>query len=127
MVGPEAGTSDWKYVPLERFKLYLEESVIQQTQWVVFEPNDEVLWEMLRLEVGAYLNDLFLEGAFKGRSRNEAYFVKCDGETTTQADIDKGIVNIVVGFAPLEPAEFVIISIQQLTGQSSHCFTRDNG
>lgn len=109
--------TDYKYVPVRRFTLFLEESLFRGTQWVVFEPNDEPLWAQIRLNVGAFLNSLFRQGAFQGRSPREAYFVKCDSETTTQTDINNGIVNIVVGFAPLKPAEFVIIKIQQMAGQ----------
>lgn len=109
--------SEWKYVPVRRLALFLEESLYRGTQWAVFEPNDEPLWAQIRLNVGAFLQNLFRQGAFQGRSPREAYFVKCDGETTTQTDINAGIVNIVVGFAPLKPAEFVIIRIQQMAGQ----------
>jgi phage tail sheath protein FI len=80
----------------------------------VFEPNDEPLWSQIRLNVGAFMHDLFRKGAFQGTTPREAYFVKCDGDTTTQSDIDLGVVNIEVGFAPLKPAEFVIIKIQQI-------------
>ena len=97
--------------------LFLEESLYRGTQWVVFEPNDEPLWAQIRLNVGAFMQNLFRQGAFQGTTPREAYFVKCDSETTTQNDINLGIVNIVVGFAPLKPAEFVIIKIQQIAGQ----------
>jgi uncharacterized protein len=102
---------------VRRVALFLEESLYRGTQWVVFEPNDEPLWAQIRLNVGAFMNDLFRKGAFQGKTPTEAYFVKCDKETTTQNDIDQGIVNILVGFAPLKPAEFVIIQIQQMAGQ----------
>ena len=108
--------SEWKYVPVRRMALFLEESLYRGTQWVVFEPNDEPLWAQIRLNIGAFLQGLFRQGAFQGRSPREAYFVKCDRETTTQADINLGIVNIFVGFAPLKPAEFVVIKIQQIAG-----------
>ncbi len=108
--------SEWKYVPVRRLALFLEESLYRGTQWVVFEPNDEPLWAQIRLNVGAFLSNLFRQGAFQGRSAKEAYYVKCDGETTTQADINLGIVNIQVGFAPLKPAEFVVLRIQQIAG-----------
>ena len=84
---------------------------------MVFEPNDEPLWAQIRLNIGAFMNGLFRQGAFQGSSPREAYLVKCDRETTTQDDINRGVVNILVGFAPLKPAEFVVISIQQLAGQ----------
>jgi len=109
--------SEWKYVPVRRTALFLEESLYRGTQWVVFEPNDESLWAQIRLNVGAFMQSLFRQGAFQGKTAREAYLVKCDSETTTQNDINNGIVNILVGFAPLKPAEFVIIQIQQLAGQ----------
>jgi phage tail sheath protein FI len=109
--------SEWKYVPVRRLTLFIEESLYRGTQWVVFEPNDEPLWAQIRLNVGAFMQNLFRQGAFQGRSPREAYFVKCDRETTTQNDINLGIVNIHVGFAPLKPAEFVVIRIQQIAGQ----------
>ncbi len=108
--------SEWKYIPIRRLALFLEESLYRGTQWVVFEPNDEPLWAQIRLNIGAFLNGLFRQGAFQGKTPREAYFVKCDRETTTQADINNGIVNIMVGFAPLKPAEFVVIKIQQMAG-----------
>jgi len=115
--GADALASQWKYVPVRRLALYIEESLFRGTQWVVFEPNDEPLWAQIRLNVGAFMQNLFVQGAFQGKSKSDAYFVKCDKETTTQNDIDLGIVNIVVGFAPLKPAEFVVIQIQQMAGQ----------
>jgi len=117
LAGADRLSSEWKYVPVRRTALYIEESLFRGTQWAVFEPNDEPLWAQLRLNVGAFMQDLFRQGAFQGTSPREAYFVTCDKETTTQNDIDKGIVNILVGFAPLKPAEFVIIKIQQIAGQ----------
>jgi len=118
LVGADRQASEWKYVPVRRLALFLEESLYRGTQWVVFEPNDEPLWAQIRLNVGAFMQNLFRQGAFQGATPKDAYLVKCDHETTTQADIDLGIVNIVVGFAPLKPAEFVILKIQQLAGQT---------
>ncbi|HVO70896.1 MAG TPA: phage tail sheath C-terminal domain-containing protein, partial [Aggregatilineaceae bacterium] len=115
--GADQLASEWKYIPVRRVANYIELSLLRGTQWVVFEPNDEPLWAQIRLNVGAFMHDLFRQGAFQGTSPREAYFVKCDKETTTQSDINKGIVNIVVGFAPLKPAEFVIIQLQQMAGQ----------
>jgi phage tail sheath protein FI len=109
--------SEWKYVPVRRTALYIEESLFRGLKWVVFEPNDEPLWAQIRLNVGAFLNDLFRQGAFQGRTPRDAYFVKCDKDTTTQNDINRGIVNILVGFAPLKPAEFVVLKLQQMAGQ----------
>ncbi|MFO7583364.1 MAG: phage tail sheath subtilisin-like domain-containing protein [Anaerolineales bacterium] len=117
LAGNDQRGSEWKYVPVRRFALFIEESLYRGTQWVVFEPNDEPLWAQIRLNVGAFMHDLFRQGAFQGSSPREAYFVKCDNETTTQSDINRGVVNILVGFAPLKPAEFVIIQIQQMAGQ----------
>jgi hypothetical protein len=117
MEGADSLASEWKYVPVRRITLFIEESLYRGTQWVVFEPNDEPLWAQIRLNIGAFMQNLFRQGAFQGSTPREAYLVKCDRETTTQNDINAGIVNIVVGFAPLKPAEFVIIKIQQLAGQ----------
>lgn len=116
MRGADRLASEWKYIPVRRLALYLEESLYRGTQWVIFEPNDEPLWAQIRLNVGAFMHDLFRQGAFQGSSPRDAYFVKCDAETTTQNDIDRGIVNLHVGFAPLKPAEFLIIRISQIAG-----------
>ena len=115
--GADRLASEWKYLPVRRLALFLEESLYRGTHWVVFEPNDEPLWAQIRLNVGAFMHGLFRQGAFQGTSPRDAYFVKCDSETTTQNDINQGIVNILVGFAPLKPAEFVIIKISQIAGQ----------
>ncbi len=115
--GADRLASEWKYIPVRRTALYIEESLFRGTQWVVFEPNDEPLWAQIRLNVGAFMQNLFRQGAFQGQTPKDAYFVKCDKETTTQNDINLGIVNIVVGFAPLKPAEFVVIQLQQIAGQ----------
>lgn len=109
--------SEWAYVPVRRMALFIEETLFRGTQWVVFEPNDEPLWAQIRLNIGAFMHNLFRQGAFQGSTPRDAYFVKCDSETTTQNDINLGIVNIIVGFAPLKPAEFVIIKLQQIAGE----------
>jgi phage tail sheath protein FI len=114
--GADVLADEYKYIPVRRLALYLEESLYRGTQWVVFEPNDEPLWAQIRLNIGAFMHTLYAKGAFQGRTPRDAYFVKCDSETTTQNDIDLGRVNIVVGFAPLKPAEFVIVRIQQIAG-----------
>ena len=114
--GADVLASDWIYLPIRRLALYLEESLYRGTQWVVFEPNDEPLWAQIRLSVGSFMHEQFRQGAFQGTKPQDAYFVKCDAETTTQADRDRGIVNILVGFAPLKPAEFVVIRLQQIAG-----------
>ncbi|MEP7270480.1 MAG: phage tail sheath C-terminal domain-containing protein [Acidobacteriota bacterium] len=115
--GADAAADEYKYVPVRRTALFIEESLYRGLKWVVFEPNDEPLWAQIRLNVGAFMNNLFRQGAFQGKTPREAYFVKCDSESTTQNDINLGIVNVVVGFAPLKPAEFVIIKLQQMAGQ----------
>lgn len=115
--GADVLASQWKYIPVRRLALFIEESLYRGLQWTVFEPNDEPLWAQIRLNVGTFMHDLFRKGAFQGSTPREAYLVQCDAETTPQSDIDKGIVNIVVGFAPLKPAEFVILKIRQLAGQ----------
>jgi len=117
--GDDRLASEWKYLPVRRTALFIEESLFRGTQWVVFEPNDEPLWSQIRLNIGSFMHRLFQQGAFQGSSPREAYFVKCDRETTTQTDIDLGIVNILVGFAPLKPAEFVVIKIQQMAGRQA--------
>ena len=114
--GADQLASEWKYIPIVRLALFIEESLFRGTKWVVFEPNDEPLWAQIRLNVGVFMNGLFRQGAFQGQTPQEAYYVKCDKETTTQADRNLGIVNIEVGFAPLKPAEFVVITIQQIAG-----------
>jgi phage tail sheath protein FI len=115
--GADQLADEYKYVPVRRTALYIEESLYRGLKWVVFEPNDEPLWAQIRLNAGAFMHNLFRQGAFQGSSPRDAYFVKCDKETTTQNDINLGIVNIVVGFAPLKPAEFVVIKLQQMAGQ----------
>ncbi|MFZ4476680.1 MAG: phage tail sheath family protein [Saprospiraceae bacterium] len=116
MRGADIFADEYKYLPVERMKLFLQQSLYWGLQWVVFEPNDEPLWSQIRLNVGAFMHSLYVKGAFQGR-KNGAYFVKCDSETTTQTDINLGIVNIVVGFQPLKPAEFVVMTFQQIAGK----------
>jgi phage tail sheath protein FI len=117
LAGADRTGSEWKYIPVRRTALFIEESLDRGTRWVVFEPNDEPLWAQIRVNVGAFMQGLFRKGAFQGSTPKDAYFVKCDRETTTPHDIDIGVVNIIVGFAPLKPAEFVVIKIQQMAGQ----------
>jgi uncharacterized protein len=118
LVGDDRLASEWKYLPVRRLALMIEESLYRGTQFAVFEPNDGPLWQTLRLAVDTFMSNLFRRGAFQGETPDEAYLVKCDEETTTQADIDLGIVNIDVGFAPLKPAEFIFIRIRQLAGET---------
>ena len=115
--GADQLASEYKYISVRRLALFLEESLYRGLKWVVFEPNDEPLWSQIKLNAGAFMNNLFRQGAFQGSTRRNAYFVKCDRETTTQNDINQGFVNILVGFAPVRPAEFIILQIQLKTGQ----------
>ena len=115
--GADAFADEYKYTAVRRTALFIEESLYRALKWVVFEPNDEPLWAQVRLNVGAFMHNLFRQGAFQGQTKNEAYFVHCDATTTTQNDINLGIVNVNVGFAPLKPAEFVVIRLQQMAGQ----------
>lgn len=115
--GADQLADEYKYIPVRRTALFIEESLYRGLQWVVFEPNDEPLWAQVRLNAGAFMHNLFRQGAFQGSSPRDAYFVKCDKETTTQTDINLGVVNVLVGFAPLKPAEFVVIKLQQIAGQ----------
>lgn len=112
--GADQLADEYKYLPVRRLALHIEESLYRGTQWAVFEPNDEPLWAQIRLDLGAFMQGLFRQGAFQGTTARDAYFVKCDRETTTADDVNLGRVNIVVGFAPLRPAEFVILQIQQI-------------
>ena len=107
--------SEWKYIPVRRLALYIEESLSNGTRWAVFEPNDAALWSQLRLSIEGFMQQLFRRGAFQGAEQQQAYFVKCDAETTPPGDQDRGIVNVIVGFRPLKPAEFVILQFQQIT------------
>ncbi len=115
--GADMLESAWKYVNIRRLALYLEQSLLQGTTWAVFEPNDEVLWSSLRLSVGSFMNNLYKQGAFAGSSAKDSYFVQCDASTTTPSDQALGRVNVSVGFAPLYPAEFVVITISQMSNQ----------
>nr|WP_321465802.1 phage tail sheath C-terminal domain-containing protein [uncultured Desulfobulbus sp.] len=110
---------EWRYVPVRRTALYIESSIRNGIQWAVFEPNDHRLWSSLRANIGAFMDGMFRAGAFQGQKASDAYFVRCGlGDTMTQDDVDRGQVIAVVGFAPLKPAEFVIVRIQQKVGQS---------
>jgi phage tail sheath protein FI len=117
--GADQMADQWKYIPVRRLALYIEESLYRGTKWAVFEPNDTPLWAQLRLNVGSFMQTLFRQGAFQGSTPQQAYFVLCDATNNPQASINQGVVNITVGFAPLLPAEFVVISIQQMAGQLS--------
>jgi phage tail sheath protein FI len=109
---------DWKAVSARDLTMFIDDRIGQATKWIVFEPNNEKLWAKIRLRVGAFMDDLFRQGAFKGRTPQDAYYVKCDRTTMSQTDLDEGVVNILVGFAPRNSAEFVVIQISQITGQT---------
>lgn len=117
MRGADVLSDEYKYIPVRRLRLYIEETLFRNTKWAVFELNDEPLWASLRLNISAFMAGLFHQGALQGESASAAYFVKCDSGTTTQYDTNKGIVNVFVGFAPLKPADFVILHFQQMAGQ----------
>jgi phage tail sheath protein FI len=116
LAGSDSAASDWKYVPVRRLALFIEASLYQGLQWVVFESNGPPLWARIRASVGAFMQSLFGRGAFQGAAPDQAYFVKCGADTMTQSDIDNGRLIIEVGFAPLEPAEFIVIQIQEMVG-----------
>jgi uncharacterized protein len=108
-------------VPISHLALFIESSLYVKTRWVVFEPNTPSLWGRIGLNVGAFMQGLFFQGAFHGRTHKHAHFVKCDSENNPQPSIDRGIVNMLVGFAPLYPSEFVVIPIQQIGRPASGC------
>jgi phage tail sheath protein FI len=115
--GADALASDWKYIPVRRLGFYIEESVVRGTQWAIFEPNTPMLWAQINLSVGNFMQTLFMQGAFKGTTPGQAYFVRCDNTTNTPADIESGTINIMIGFAAVSPAEFVVIRVQQKAAQ----------
>lgn len=112
-----SGENDYKYVPVRRTALFIEESLYRGLKFAIFEPNDEPLWAQIRLAAGAFMQNLFRQGAFQGAKASDAYDVRCDATTTTQNDINLGRVNVIVAFAPLRPAEFVVLTVRQLAGQ----------
>jgi uncharacterized protein len=116
--GADALADDYKYVPVRRLALYIEESLFRGTKWVVFEPNAEQLWAQIRANVGAFMQVLFRQGAFAGTTPQTAYFVNCDSTTNPEILVNQGVVTIKVGFAPLRPAEFVVIQLAQIVGTS---------
>lgn len=118
--GANANTSQqqWRYVAVRRTALFIEQTLYANLTWAVFEGNSTPLWNALTQEVTAFMLSLFRQGAFAGNTPSQAFFVQCDATTTTPADVANGIVNILVGFAPLVPAEFVVVQISQLAGQA---------
>jgi len=119
MQGDNRSASEWKYLSVRRTALFIEESLHRGLRWVAFERNDETLWSAIRVSIESFMNELYRSGAFRGLSSRQAFFVKCDRETTTQSDIDRGRVNLVVGFAPHRPAEFVIVTIRKSAGTAA--------
>lgn len=117
LVGDDQRNSEWKYVPVRRTALFIEQSLLTGLRWVAFEPNDETLWAQIRLSVGTFMDEQFRRGMFQGHRSQDAYFVRCDPGTTSQRGIEAGVVNIVVGFAPMKPAEFIVIHVRQVAGQ----------
>jgi len=118
LAGNDEAASDWKYVPVRRLALYIEASVYAGTQWAIFEPNGQRLWSQLNLNISAFMQALFAQGALQGATPTQAYFVQCDARNNPPSSVDQGIVNITIGFAPIRPAEFVLIQIQQMAGQN---------
>jgi phage tail sheath protein FI len=117
LVPADSEDNTWKYVPVRRTAVFLEVSLLDGLQHAVFEPNDQRLWSQVRLTVGSFLHDLYRRQAFQGATPSDAYFVQCGHDTMTQTDIDQGLLNVIVGFAPLKPAEFVVLRIRVRTAQ----------
>ncbi|MBE9594778.1 MAG: phage tail sheath family protein [Proteobacteria bacterium] len=109
----------WKYINVRRLFLFLEESIDEGTQWVVFEPNNEKLWARVRQTITQFLTRVWKDGALMGTTPEEAFFVKCDRTTMTQDDLDNGRLIVLIGVAPVKPAEFVIFRIAQWAGGSA--------
>jgi phage tail sheath protein FI len=117
LAGNEKVGSEWKYISVRRFAAMIEESISSGASWAAFEPNDATLWTQIRTNIRGFLADLFKDGALAGNTVNDAFFVNCGNDTTTQNEIDRGLINIVIGFAPLKPAEFIVLKIQQRTSE----------
>ena len=118
MVGADdTGNIDDKYIPVRRTMLFIEESLYRGLKFAVFQPNAEPLWASIRLAAGSFMNGLMRQGAFASRNKVEAYYVLCDATTTTETDRNLGIVNVIVAFAPLKVAEFVVLTVRQIAGQ----------
>lgn len=108
-----SGENDYKYIPVRRAALFIEESLTRGLGFGLIEQNEEALWAQIRSVAGAFMQKLFRQGAFLGDKASDAWFVRCDSSTTSQSDIDRGRVNLMVGFAPMRPAEFVVLKVQQ--------------
>jgi len=118
LVAANLAFQQYRYVPVRRMALFIEQSLSASLPWVIFEPNDTPLWVSIKTAVDNFMLGLFNQGALQGTTPSQAFLVSCDATTTTPDDQANGIVNIVVAFAPLKPAEFVIIKIAQLAGQA---------
>jgi len=114
LAGANQDSPEWRYVPVRRLALYLQESLVRGTHWAVFESNNEGTWKQLRRQVADFMTGLWRQGALLGGRAQDAFYIRCDASTTTQGDLDNGRLNIEIGFAPLRPAEFVIFTIQQI-------------
>ena len=111
-----ASSSEWRYISVRRLFNMIEESIVESTRWIVFEPNDQTLWKSIRRDVGAFLTRLWRDGALMGSTSEEAFFVKCDEETNPPEVIDAGMVVTMIGIAPVKPAEFIVFRISQYRG-----------
>ncbi|MDP9388655.1 MAG: phage tail sheath subtilisin-like domain-containing protein [Actinomycetota bacterium] len=107
---------EWRYLNVRRLFNYVEESILQGTNWVVFEPNDPKLWDSVTRTVTMFLRRVWRDGALFGRTQAEAFFVKCDEENNPPENRDAGILTVEIGLAPVKPAEFVVFRISQFSG-----------
>ncbi|MCG8460472.1 MAG: hypothetical protein MI919_29675, partial [Holophagales bacterium] len=119
LAGADLLQSEYKYINVRRLMNFIEESIFQSLKWAVFQSNNQTLWTKINVQVSTFLAGLFADGAFSGASPKDAFFVQVDGTTTTQVDIDMGIVNVLIGIAPVKPAEFIVLKFQQIAGQTS--------
>jgi hypothetical protein len=111
LAGDDGSGSEWKYIPSRRLALHIEQSLERGMEWAVFEPGGERLWAKIRAATTEFMQSLFRAGAFQGAAPDDAYFVRCGLDTTTEADIERGTTNLLVGFAALKPAEFLLIRL----------------
>jgi phage tail sheath protein FI len=109
-------SSEWRYLNVRRLFNMIEESIADNTRWIVFEPNDNTLWKSIRRDISAFLVGLWRDGALMGQTPEEAFFVKCDEETNPPDVIDRGMVVTLIGIAPVKPAEFIVFRISQHRG-----------
>jgi uncharacterized protein len=119
LAGVDQAPDDCRYLPVRRMALYIEESVRRGVHWAVFEPTGPSLCARIQADVAAFMQALFLQGAFQRSTPGDAYLVRCDASTNSQADIDNGIVRVVIGFAALRPAEFLLLELGQSRSSAS--------